>query len=320
MHKILGMGMVAGSLALAAPVPAQTPDLGTAITDIATSMLQQEMDRTAFAAARTANTVQAYRDYLAKFPRGLHRADAERALQNLGAGSGDGAAAQAADRRDFAEAQRLHTVIAYRDYLARHPRGMFRADAELAIDQLNGTVTRPSPQPKPSTPALDTAPGEENSLGLTRNERREVQRQLTALGYNTRGADGAWGRNTRTAIANWQRDNRMPVTGYVTADQLKLIASQAGQASPNLPGPPNALPTLPQDAEKDERAIGLSIAERREIQLRLTLLGYDTQGTNGDFGRATRTALGAWQRSQGQAETGYITRDQLRALQRQTRG
>lgn len=324
MRHSVGVMMVAAALAggVAAPPPASAQSLGDAITGIATGLLQQEVDRAAFAEAQAANTVQAYRTYIQRFPRGLHRADADRAIERLGGGSGQTAAQ--ADRAAFAQAQRLNTTASYRDYLARYPDGIFRADAELALSQLNGA--RPNVPNVPPAPSVVTPAAIEADLGLTRSQRTQIQRQLTQLGHDTRGADGVWGRNTRTAISGWQRVNNLGVSGYVTAAQVRLIAAQAAQVSPSVPSTPTTppAPTAPPvtqvEAERAEKALGLSIAERREVQLRLTLLGHDTKGTDGDFGQATRDAIRAWQRSQSDRITGYLTEAQIRALQRQTRG
>ena len=56
--------MLAASLALTAPAPAQ--DLEDVIGGIAESLLQQEMDKQAYIAAQNANTVAAYQNYLKK--------------------------------------------------------------------------------------------------------------------------------------------------------------------------------------------------------------------------------------------------------------
>lgn len=215
--------------------------------------------------------------------------------------------AQELDRNAFAEAQRVGTVGAYRDYLARFPSGQFRPEALAALARLE--VTRPSPvMPQPPTPARIEA-----EMGLTIVQRREIQQQLTRLGFDTRGADGVWGANTRAAIARWQGANREEVTGYLTRPQVTLIARQAADAAP--PRPPE--PAAPEAAE---RALNLSAPERREIQLRLTLLGHSTQGTNGSFGPLTRRAIEAWQRSERLPVTGYMTEEQVRRLQRLTGG
>jgi len=81
-------------------------------------------------------------------------------------------------------------------------------------------------------PAHDLGPAEiEASLGLTRAQRRSVQENLSLLGHDPRGIDGAFGPGSRTAIRLWQRANNLTETGYLTAEQVALLDRQANEAS-----------------------------------------------------------------------------------------
>lgn len=224
--------------------------------------------------------------------------------------------AQEMDRTAFAEAQRRNTVAGYEDYLNRFPDGLFKAEARAALTRLAAPGPAPvAPQPNPVMP-LPAAPALlEADIGLTVAQRREIQQQLTRLGFDTRGADGVWGPNTRAAISRWQQANQVDVTGYLTRLQVGELARQEAALPQPQPRPPE--PAAPEAAE---RALNLTAPERREIQLRLTLLGHSTQGTNGSFGPLTRRAIEAWQQSERLPVTGYLTADQVRRLQRLTGG
>ncbi|NOX72423.1 MAG: hypothetical protein GXP03_01935 [Alphaproteobacteria bacterium] len=77
----------------------------------------------------------------------------------------------------------------------------------------------------------------------------------------------------------------------------------------------------PQDkAKAAEAGLGLSRADRRKIQKNLSLLGYDTRGIDGKFGRASRRAIGAWQDDRGFDRTGYLSQRQINRLDRQASG
>jgi peptidoglycan hydrolase-like protein with peptidoglycan-binding domain len=89
------------------------------------------------------------------------------------------------------------------------------------------TVTLPPVQ------ALDPS-GAEAALGLSREARRAVQRDLELLGYDPRGIDGVFGRGTRSAIAAWQRANGAPETGYLTGNQVVLLQEQGAERSAAL--------------------------------------------------------------------------------------
>lgn len=70
-------------------------------------------------------------------------------------------------------------------------------------------------------------------------------------------------------------------------------------------------------AEQTEQALGLTRAERREIQGNLTLLDYDTRGVDGIFGQGTRRAIRNWQQINGFAQTSYLTREQISRIDAQ---
>ncbi|RRH77237.1 peptidoglycan-binding domain-containing protein [Falsigemmobacter faecalis] len=333
---------------LGAPLTAAAQDgIGDVIGGVARAMITQELDRNAFVQAQSRNTAAAYENYLGSFPQGAFRQDAIAALNALRPGAGQpvipqpGAtpaanteAALGLSRARRVEIQQQLTALGFNTYGADGAwgnntrlaiRGWQRAnrfaetgyvtaqDVALISSQYSDLGRGPvTPAPSVNTPAAQEA-----ALGLTRNQRLEIQQQLTALGHDTRGADGAWGNNTRLAIRSWQRSNRLSETGYVTAQDVALLSRQYGDLRRPGATPP---PVTNAADEAAERALGLSVSERREVQLRLTVLGHDTQGTAGTFDRRTRQALRAWQRSQGSPESGYLNSDQLRALQRQTGG
>lgn len=83
-------------------------------------------------------------------------------------------------------------------------------------------------------PVVSTPEDIENALGLSRGERRNIQQDLTDLGFDTRGVDGLFGAGTRSAISNWQRRERMTRTGYLNADQVTLLRRQADEARVNI--------------------------------------------------------------------------------------
>ncbi|GLS85541.1 peptidoglycan-binding protein [Cypionkella aquatica] len=220
--------------------------------------------------------------------------------------------AKEADKRAYLQAQQQNTVRGYRSYLSQYPTGVYRENAQRALVKL-GAVEDPAP--KPPVGGGQSAASVEASLGLSRSQRVLIQKQLTAVGYPTGVADGLWGAKTRDAIGSWQRKNKQSITGYVTARQVNLLAQQAG----SVVGPGPAEPSAGNDA-LEESLLNLSYAERREVQRRLTTLGYNTYGVDGGFGANTRRAMAAWQRDEGLRASGYLTADQLRSLRQQTGG
>jgi hypothetical protein len=62
-----------------------------------------------------------------------------------------------------------------------------------------------------------------DATGLTLEDRKELQRRLTAAGYDTQGADGVIGNNTKSAISGYQRANGLPVTGEPSVALLRRL-------------------------------------------------------------------------------------------------
>jgi len=103
------------------------------------------------------------------------------------------------------------------------------AEADPVVEATETEETASAEVPDDSSPAVDATTGEhatlasETELELTRTDRREIQRRLTFMEYNTRGIDGVFGNGTRTAIRQWQRQNDQPSSGYLNLSQLELL-------------------------------------------------------------------------------------------------
>ncbi|SEW40680.1 Putative peptidoglycan binding domain-containing protein [Cognatiyoonia koreensis] len=118
-------------------------------------------------------------------------------------------------------AQALDTAEAYLDYLSKYPAGQYVDEAQERISAIN---REPNRQDRLA----------EESLALTRNQRRDIQRDLTVLNYNTRGIDGIFGPGTRQAITNWQQQTGFAQTSYLTADQINQLDAQAARRSAEI--------------------------------------------------------------------------------------
>jgi peptidoglycan hydrolase-like protein with peptidoglycan-binding domain len=115
----------------------------------------------------------------------------------------------------------LDTADAYRNYLNAYPRGRFAAEAEEALAAILAEPNRP-------------ARLAEEALELSRDDRRDIQRNLTLLGFETRGIDGIFGQATRGAVIAWQQQNGYPQTSYLTAEQINRLDAQAARRAAQL--------------------------------------------------------------------------------------
>ncbi|MBB1497859.1 peptidoglycan-binding protein [Paracoccus sp. MC1862] len=156
----------------------------------------------------------------------------------------------------------------------------------------------------------------EAALNLTREDRTAVQRALVVAGHDTRGVDGTFGSGSRRAIRDWQAGRGAPATGYLTAEQVRLLKGEAPASSTTAPTPPPAA-AGPGASAADEAGLGLTDLARVEVQARLSALGYEPNGVDGRFGPGTRRAISAWQGDNGLAATGFLSADQLARLRAQ---
>ncbi|MEY4983507.1 MAG: hypothetical protein RIR62_1773 [Pseudomonadota bacterium] len=62
-----------------------------------------------------------------------------------------------------------------------------------------------------------------DAQGLTLADRQDLQRRLTAAGFDTQGTDGVIGNNTRAAIRAYQSRAGLPPTGEASADLLARL-------------------------------------------------------------------------------------------------
>jgi peptidoglycan hydrolase-like protein with peptidoglycan-binding domain len=74
----------------------------------------------------------------------------------------------------------------------------------------------------------------EDRIGLDEGKRREVQRRLTGLGFNTE-ANGTFDESTRAAIMRWQVERGRPRTGFLDTPQHDALLAELAPAVPASP-------------------------------------------------------------------------------------
>ncbi|WP_128910883.1 peptidoglycan-binding protein [Tropicibacter alexandrii] len=128
---------------------------------------------------------------------------------------------EAGDNAAWTLAQAGDSAEAYRTYLQKYPDGLHSAAARQRLAAIE------------DEPFYAERRAEER-LNLTRDQRREIQRDLSLLGYNTRGIDGIFGPGTRSAIRSWQERAREPQSGYLSAAQIARLDAQAARRAAEL--------------------------------------------------------------------------------------
>ena len=70
----------------------------------------------------------------------------------------------------------------------------------------------------------------EDQIGLDKRKRRDVQRRLTGLGFDTK-VSGRFDESTRAVIARWQAARGYPRTGFLNPLQHQAILTESASAA-----------------------------------------------------------------------------------------
>jgi len=252
----------------------------------------------ALAKAEAAATEQARQEALAQAEAARQeRESAEAALEQATAEKG--AAAHA-----LAEAERKNAQAAAD--LARAEAEARRLAEEAALAQAAAAANDQARQE-----ALAVA-------AQARQEREAAESALVAAEDRSQAAEQALAEVQASAAAEAEAAAAatQPVAQAAAAQPAEPPAAPAW-SEPAAPAPaPTAtaeVAATPDSAEvqlalleSGEAALGLDKAARQQVQRALTLIGYDTHGVDGAFGKNSRAAISGYQSTVGAAVTGYL--------------
>lgn len=140
-------------------------------------------------------------------------------------------------------------------YLSAYPNGQFKA---LALARLAAIQNGPSTMTRnlnagvdPATFTDDASQLTEDQIGLDKGQRRDVQRRLNGLGFDTK-VTGAFNDDTRMVLKRWQAARGYPSTGFLNKLQHKAllaeIVASTTTANDDSPKPARRAPAQAQSA------------------------------------------------------------------------
>src|SRR6201991_3907353 len=125
-------------------------------------------------------------------------------------------------------------------YITQYPNGQFKTLALSRMAALeNGTLPKDEKSDvtrnltaavDPATFTDDSSQLTEDQIGLDKGQRRDVQRRLNGLGFDTK-VTGVFNDDTRTVLKRWQAARGYPVTGYLNKLQHKALLGEIVSAS-----------------------------------------------------------------------------------------
>jgi hypothetical protein len=114
-------------------------------------------------------------------------------------------------------------------YLTNYPSGQFKSLALARIASLQdgpSTVTRNlTAGVDPATYTEEGTQISEDQIGLDKSQRRDVQRRLNGLGFDTK-VSGKFDEPTRAVLMRWQAARGYPKTGFLTRLQHKALQTE----------------------------------------------------------------------------------------------
>ena len=137
----------------------------------------------------------------------------------------------AADREFWESIKDSDNPSDYLAYTNRFKNGIYVELARIRIENLqdgsleigsSGAFTEETSQPS-AEEGLKLA---ENSLGLTRAERRQIQHGLNELGFDAGLVDGLFGNKSRRAIRLWQQAKGKESTGYLNQSEADALVEE----------------------------------------------------------------------------------------------
>src|SRR3954469_8162862 len=127
-------------------------------------------------------------------------------------------------------------------YLTNYPTGQFKP---LALSRIASLQDGPSTATRNLTTGVDPATFKEEAnqttedqIGLDKGQRRDVQRRLNGLGFDTK-VTGAFNDPTRAVITRWQAARGYPKSGFLNRLQHKALLTEivaTTQAAPEDSG------------------------------------------------------------------------------------
>jgi uncharacterized caspase-like protein len=114
-------------------------------------------------------------------------------------------------------------------YVTNYPNGQFKP---LALARIAALENGPSTTTRNLTPGIDPATYTEDAnqvtedqIGMKAGQRRDVQRRLTGLGFDTKPT-GKFDDETRSVIKRWQAARGYPSTGYFNKLQHTALLAE----------------------------------------------------------------------------------------------
>nr|WP_255717267.1 peptidoglycan-binding protein [Salipaludibacillus sp. CUR1] len=143
---------------------------------------------------------------------------------------------------------------------------------------------------------------------------KQLQEQLTRLGYNTRGVDGIFGPGTESAVRRFQKDKKLTVDGVVGPQTRTAVFNSKSTGTKTSTAKKNSGSTSASQVQQATIRQGSRGAAVTELQRSLRQNGYKITSVDGIFGPETNNAVRRFQRDKKLSVDGIVGPQTWRAL------
>lgn len=195
------------------------------------------------------------------------------------------------------------------------PESGVLSDRDAGVLKLGTAAPTPAPAPAPA-PAPKASPYLGLEVGARGPAVKDIQTALVNAGVTVRGgADGVFGPATKSALRSYQSAVGVTADGVMNQPSIDKLALGTGRAPTPLPSADSAPPAAPSTNPYVGLAVGANGPLVRELQQALLDTGLAVRGgVDGVFGNATKSALVAFQSTNGGPQSGVVTEQDAKIL------
>ncbi|MEZ5913638.1 MAG: peptidoglycan-binding domain-containing protein [Paracoccaceae bacterium] len=319
-----------------------------ALGDTASPPTVTPAETAAWNAARAADSIEAYRGYLDRYPRGEYASAAQRAIEAL-RNDPDYRAMVAEDALNLSrdQRQRIQRDLSLLGFDPRGIDGLFGPGTRQAIRDWQSAMALPVTGYLAGNQVVRLSRDAEAKAALLAEEERRKQAEADRADnaywdatsgrgeaglrdYLARHPDGLHAADARRRLADidsereraasgrdtstWERAQKEDTEGaynrYLNEFPDGAFAPQARDRIVELNNAKSRAAVL-SAAKQTEESLGLNAAMRRAVEGRLAAMGLEPGPVDGTFSKSTRAAIRRYQRGRGAEATGFLTQDDV---------
>ncbi|MBQ8093964.1 MAG: peptidoglycan-binding protein [Clostridia bacterium] len=197
--------------------------------------------------------------------------------------------------------------------------GIVGDDTLQQLYSVAGIEVLPTTSVTSSTSSSSSSSGSVLHYGSQNEQVRQLQQNLTALGYYSGSITGHYGSKTEASVSAFQRANGLSADGVAGTKTLNAISaaltgSTSSSSSSSSTSKTTTTSTVTASSSDNMLKLGSKSDEVRTLQTNLKTLGYYSGSITGNYGNLTKEAVYNFQRANGLSADGVAGAKTLAAI------